>query len=191
MIASVLLVAPLLYLSALGFWLQSWGSRDRAQKADAILIFGTGVKADGSASLTLRARTRHAYDLWKRGLAPLIVCTGGRGTYPPAESVAQQKLLVGWGVPATAIRKEEQSTSTWENVRYGAPLLPPNSTVIAVSDPYHLWRCQRNCAQFGLTATTSPATAAWTQLRPRRRVFFCLREAALVTRDLIFGALHI
>lgn len=190
-IAGILLLAPILYLGALGWWLNNWGTRDRAQRADAIMIFGSGVKNDGRASLTLRARTRHAYELWKRGLAPKILCTGGVGAYPPAESVVQENLLLGWGVPASAIIKEEKSTSTWENAKFGAPLLPANSTVIAVSDPYHLWRCQRNCAAFGLKAYPSPALAAWLQLQPRRRVFFCVREAALVTRDLIYGALGI
>ena len=187
----ILLLAPLIYLGALGFWLQSWGTRDRAQNADAIMIFGSGVKSDGRASLTLRARTRHAYELWERGLAPKILCTGGVGTYPPAESIVQENLLLGWGVPASAIITEEKSTSTWENAKFGAPLLPAGAKVIAVSDTYHLWRCVRDCAAFGLTAHPSPATAAWLQLPARRRAFFCVREAALVSRDLIYGALGI
>ncbi len=189
--AGVLVLAPLIYLGALGFWLNNWGNRDRAQKADAILIFGSGVRENGTASPTLRARTRHAYELWQRGLAPRILCTGGVGAHPPAESVVQEKLLLGWGVPASAILKEEKSTSTWENARFAAPLLPPNAKVIAVSDPYHLWRCKRDCAQFGIVAAPSPALANWAQLPARSRAFFCVREAILVTRDLILNALRI
>lgn len=191
LIAGALLLIPIIYVGALGYWLDSWGRVDRAQKADAILIFGTGVRADGTASVTLRARTRHAYDLWKRGLAPIIVCTGGVGTNPPAESVAQEKLLVGWGVPKSAILKEEKSTSTWENAKFAAPLLPKGAQVIAVSDPFHLWRCGRNCAAFGLTAYTSPALSNWTQMPRSGRASLCAREAVLVTRDLIYGALGI
>lgn len=187
----VLLLAPVTYVGALGLWLDNWGQRDRAQKADAIMIFGSGVKENGRASRTLRARTRHAYELWQRGLAPIIVCTGGVGTYPPAESVVQEKLLLSWGVPAASILKEEKSTSTWENARFAAPLLPTGATVIAVSDPYHLWRCRRNCAAFGLTVYPSPALAAWAHWPPQTRAFFCAREAVLVTRDLIYGVLGI
>ena len=190
-IAGALLLIPTIYIAALGFWLESWGNIERAQSADAIMIFGSGVKSDGRASPTLRARTRHGYDLWKRGLAPKILCTGGVGAHGPAESVVQEELLLGWGVPTSAIIKEEKSTSTWENAKFGAPLLPANSSVIAVSDPYHLWRCARDCKAFGLTAYPSPALAAWLQLQPRRRAFFCAREAALVTRDLIYGVLGI
>ena len=190
-IAGALLLVPIIYVGALGLFLEQWGQVDRAQRADAIMIFGTGVKADGSASPTLRARTRHGYDLWKRGLAPRILCTGGVGSHGPAESVAQEKLLVGWGVPSSAILKEEKSTSTWENAKFGAPLLPKGASVVAVSDPYHLWRCKRDCAVFGLKAYPSPATAAWLQWPVRTRAFFCAREAALVTRDLIYGVLGI
>lgn len=191
LLAGVLLLAPLLYLAALGWWLNNWGSRDRAQPADAIMIFGSGVRENGTASPTLRVRTRHAFELWKRGLAPVIVCTGGVGAHPPAESRVQEKLLMSWGVPASAILKEEKSTSTWENAMFGAPLLPPGAKVIAVSDPYHLWRCRRNCEQFGLTAYSSPSLANWARLPARSRAFFCAREAILVTRDLVFGALRL
>ena len=190
-IVGTLVLIPIIYVGALGFWLNNWGTPDRAQRADAIMIFGSGVKSDGRASLTLRARTRHAYDLWKRGLAPKILCTGGVGTYPPAESLVQEELLIGWGVPASAIIKEEKSTSTWENAKFAAPLLPQGARVIAVSDPYHLWRCVRDCKAFGLTAHPSPATATWLQWPPQTRAFFCAREAALVTRDLIYGVLGI
>ena len=191
MVAGALLLAPLLYVGALGYGLNSWGKVERAQRSDAILIFGTGVRADGTASSTLRARTRHAYELWARGLAPLIVCTGGVGTHPPAESRVQERLLVGWGVPASAILREERSTSTWENAKFAAPLLPPGSSVIAVSDPFHLWRCQRNCQAFGLRATTSPALANWSVAPRGARASLCAREAVLVTRDLVLGALGI
>lgn len=191
LLAGVLLLAPLLYLGALGWWLGNWGKSDRAQKADAILIFGSGVRENGTASPTLRARTRHAFELWQRGLAPVVVCTGGVGAHPPAESVVQEKLLLGWGVPASAIRKEEKSTSTWENAMFAAPLLSPGASVIAVSDPYHLWRCGRDCAQFGITAYPSPALANWARLPARSRAFFCVREAILVTRDLVLGALRL
>ena len=190
-IAGVLLVAPLLYVGALGYGLSSWGMIERAQPSDAILIFGTGVREDGTASSTLRARARHGYELWKLGLAPLIVCTGGVGAHPPAESLVQEKLLIEWGVPASVILREERSTSTWENAMYAAPLLPKGASVIAVSDPFHLWRCQRDCEAFGLKATTSPALSNWNVAPRSARASLCAREAVLVTRDLVLGALHL
>ncbi len=183
----LVLAAPLLYGAILGAILVSWGTRDRAQKADAIVIFGARVNKSGQASLLLRGRTHHAFELWQRGLAPVIVCTGGIGHFPPAEAAVQAALLQKWGVPTTAILREETSTSTRENARNAATLLPRGAKVIAVSQPFHLWRCRRDCARFGLVALTSPEMQGWSVLRPHKRALYALREAAAVTRDVLSG----
>lgn len=177
-----LVLAPL-YVAGAGTFLVAWGSRDRAQKADAIVVFGARVAPNGAASPILRARTRHAFALWEKKLAPVIVCTGGVGTYPPAEAVVQKRLLLGWGVPASAVLVDDASTSTRENARNAAQLLPRGARVIAVSEAFHLWRCRRDCARFGLRATTSPETAGGRALSVWGRAFYAAREAVLVTRD--------
>lgn len=181
------LCVPALVLTVLSATTNNWGQIERAQRADAILIFGASVRANGQASPVLRARTRHAFELWKRGLAPKIVCTGGLGHFAPAESQVQKQLLQSWGVPETAILIEEKSTSTRENALFAAQLLPTNARVIAVSDPFHLWRCQRDCQAVGLRAFTSPARGAWENLRLWSRFFISLREALLIVRSLIWA----
>ena len=188
LVFSALIALPLVGLLGFGAWLERWGHVDRATPASAIIIFGAKVRADGSASSLLRARTRHAFELWKRGLAPKIVCTGGVGDFAPAESVVQTRLLTGWGVPASAIVREEKSTSTRENALFASQLLPRGAKVIAVSDPFHLFRCRRDLARVGLSASTSPEVAGWDALPIQSRVFYCAREAALVLRDTLFGS---
>ncbi|BCM91571.1 hypothetical protein IAD21_03446 [Abditibacteriota bacterium] len=182
------LVIPFLSLLMFGVWLERWGRTDRARKSDAIIVFGAKVRSDGSASPLLRARTWHAFELWKRGLAPKIVCTGGVGDYPPAESVVQGKLLLGWGVPASDILRDQKSTSTRENALFAAELLPSSARVIAVSDPFHVWRCRRDCTRAGLRASTSPELPGWDELPLWSRVFYCAREATLVIRDALLGS---
>ena len=180
-----LLPIPALLLGCLGLWLHLWGRADRAQSADAIVIFGASVRDGGHASPILRARTRHGFELWQRGLAPKIVCTGGVGTFPPAESEVQKRLLIGWGVPQAAILVDDKSTSTLENARNAASLLPRGARVIAVSEPFHLWRCCRNCSKFGLTAFPSPDIDGWNALRGISKAFYIGREAIVVLRDLV------
>ncbi len=170
----------------LGTFLLVWGSQNRAQKADAIVIFGARVQRDGNASPILRARTRHAFELWQQGLAPRLICTGAIGTWPPAESVVQKRLLQGWGVPASAIQVDETSTSTRENARNAAALLPRGARIIAVSEAFHLWRCHRDGARFGLQVFTSPETRGWNALGRRDRLPILARETLAVTRDLVF-----
>ena len=174
---------------ALAVW--NWGTTDRAHPAEAIVIFGAKVLPDGDATIALRERTRHAFNLWKRGLAPLIVCTGGIGDNPPAESVVEERLLLGWGVPAQVILTEHNSHNTRENVRFGAAALrgrlgnAGQLRIIAVSDAYHLWRAQRDCAILGLVAYTSPTTSDEPHANLRYQFSMALRELLSIARDLV------
>ncbi len=183
---ALFLLAPPLYFAAMGAFLLQFGARDRAQNADAILIFGARVNRSGNASTILRARTRHAFELYQRGLAPVIICTGGVGGWPPAESLVEKQLLLGWGVPENAILSENTSTSTRENTRNAAALLPRGASVIGVSEAFHLWRCTRDGEKVGLKVLPSPETAGWDALPRRSRLAIVAREVAAVSRDLIF-----
>ena len=75
-------------LSAVVAWLVSvvavmtWGARDMAGPADAIVVLGAAQYA-GRPSPVLKARLDHAVSLWKKGLAPRLLLTGGRGTVGP------------------------------------------------------------------------------------------------------------
>jgi uncharacterized SAM-binding protein YcdF (DUF218 family) len=181
-------LVPLAGLATLGLWLVRYGSVDRSQKADAIIVFGARVWPGGQPSPILRARTRTAFELWQKGMAPKIICTGGVGDYPPAESEVSAELLRSWGVPAPDILTETQSTSTQENVEYASELLRPNDRkVLAVSDPFHLWRCRQECRMVGLEAYTAPSTEGWNALSPRAKAYYGVREAALVVRMVLTG----
>ena len=87
----------------------------------------------------------HAAALYLRGLAPLIVCTGGFGkmtegvfSKPEAEMFAERCLLAG--VPETAIITECRSSNTGENFTFSreklASLGIAPKLAIATSKPY-------------------------------------------------------
>ena len=184
-LAASLSLAPL-YFAVTGTCLVRWGAHDRAQSADAIIVFGARVQRNGLPSQILSARTRHAFELWQRGLAPRIVCTGGVGLWPPAEALVQKRLLQGWGVPASAILVDATSKTTRENARNAAALLPRGARVIAVSESFHLWRCAREGAKLGLQVLPSPEVSGWNALERRTRLMFITREVFAVSRDLFF-----
>ena len=52
--------------------------RDEAQTADAIVVFGA-AEYFGKPSPVYRARLDHAFDLYERKLAPVVITTGGSG----------------------------------------------------------------------------------------------------------------
>ncbi len=64
-------------------------------------------------------------------------------------------LLREAGVPDHAIRLEDQSTNTVENIRFALPLLGGTRDVIIVSDAYHLPRARLIAMREGLRVTTS------------------------------------
>jgi hypothetical protein len=83
-------------------------------RPSAVLIFGTNQAAPAAL-----AAERH-----QRGLAPLIIATGGVNRHNGIiEAREFRTALTRQGVPAGAIRVEDQSASTWQNVEFALPHL--------------------------------------------------------------------
>ncbi len=164
-------------------FLDRWGQPDRAQKADAIIVLGAFVDKKGRASASLRGRALHAAALYRRGLAPKIITTGGVGANWPAEARASASVARQNGVPASGVLSEETSTSTWENAANAAEICRAHGwkSVIVVSEPFHLWRATRNFEKCGLRAFASPSpNRPW-----RLRLQMTLREVPAVLRDIL------
>lgn len=81
------------------------------------------------------------------------------------------QLLREAGVPDHAIRLEDRSTNTLENIRFALPILSElgRDQVLLVSDAYHLPRAKLIARRAGLQVTGSaPPTSdawAWPQIR--------------------------
>lgn len=127
---------------------------DRAGRAappdppwDAIVVAGCRVNPDGRPSLALQRRARLGVDLWRQGLAPRVVFTGGVGQHAPSEARAAADYAAALGLPPEAAVLEERSTSTEENARYAEEVLAerglPAERVLLVTDGYHTFRAAR------------------------------------------------
>jgi uncharacterized SAM-binding protein YcdF (DUF218 family) len=85
-----------------------------ADQPSAVFIFGTNQLV--AAEL---AAERHL-----RGLAPLIIATGGVNRHNGViEAREFRTALTGLGVPGHVIRIEDQSANTWQNVEFAQPHL--------------------------------------------------------------------
>lgn len=61
---------------------------------------------------------------YRDGLAPLVIVTGGINRHNGVvEGQMFRRLLTAAGVPDTAIRVEDQSANTWQNVERSLPFL--------------------------------------------------------------------
>ncbi|MEM9071940.1 MAG: YdcF family protein [Myxococcota bacterium] len=132
-------------VGAAAFALDRYGGRslDPAAKFDAIVVAGCRAMPDGTPSMALRRRIERAVELWNAGMAPQIVFTGGVGDAPLSEASVSATYAESLGVPRSAMLLEERSTSTNENARFAAELLPREVAIIVVSDAYHVYRCER------------------------------------------------
>ena len=137
----------------------AWGSRDRAKPSDAIVVLGA-AQYWGKPSPVLRARLDHAVDLWRRGLAPRMVLTGGVGVGDTtSEAAVGRKYVLGAGIPDSAILLETSGRTTRESLRSVALMMTQarvGKRVILVSDPFHMLRLDILARRFGLVPYTSP-----------------------------------
>ncbi len=123
----------------------------------AALLLGAAVWPGGEPSPTLRRRTAHAAALWRQGEVEWVVACGGLGRYPPTEALAMRGLLLAAGVPAEAIRLEDRSRSTHENLLFAKPILCGlgATAVVIVTDPTHAPRARLIARGLGIAATSS------------------------------------
>jgi uncharacterized SAM-binding protein YcdF (DUF218 family) len=186
-VAALILAAALVYVGVT--FVQVWrASRvDGAQAAQAIIVLGA-AQYDGEPSPVLAARLDHAAQLYRRGLAPLIVVTGGRQEGDRfTEAGAGARYLESLGVPGSAIERETTSTHSWESLAAAARFLRADdiTRVILVSDPYHSYRIEAIAEEIGLEPFVSPTqtspTGRWSELRA------LARETAAVAIGRVIG----
>jgi len=126
--------------------------------ADAIVVFGA-AQYDGRPSPVFLARLDHAYDLFQRKLAPVVIITGGAGNDPKySEGGVGRDYLIGRGVPEGDLIAETQGSDSARSAERVSVIMWTNGmhSCIAVSDAYHVFRIQRMLEREGLTAYVAP-----------------------------------
>jgi uncharacterized SAM-binding protein YcdF (DUF218 family) len=147
--------------------------------ADAIIVFGA-AEYDGRPSPVLKARLDHAYDLFQKGLAPMVITTGGAAADPNySEGGVGHDYLMKRGIPEMALIAETQASDTAESAQRVAVIMRANrmKTCIAVSDAYHVFRIRKMLEHEGLKVYVAPRADS----RPKslwQRGVFILRESA-------------
>jgi uncharacterized SAM-binding protein YcdF (DUF218 family) len=131
---------------------------DEEHPVDAIVVFGAAEYV-GHPSPVYRARLDHAYDLFERGLAPVIITTGGAGNDPHfSEGQDGRDYLESRGVPDGNLIAETQGGDTDQSAQRVAVILRANDMrrCLLVSDAYHMFRAKQMMAAQGITAYVSP-----------------------------------
>jgi uncharacterized SAM-binding protein YcdF (DUF218 family) len=131
---------------------------DDRRPSQAIIVLGA-AQFDGRPSAVFRARLDHAAQLYREGVAPLVVVTGGKQAGDRfTEAAAGATYLEGLGVPADAVLRETTSRNSWESLAASARFLLSDGIrrVVLVSDPFHSLRIRSIARELGFDAVTSP-----------------------------------
>lgn len=138
------------------------GGRDEARPADAIVVLGA-AQYNGTPSPLFQARLAHAVKLYKDGIAPIFIVTGGKlPDDRTTEAAAARAYAVAHDVPAEAILVEDTSRTTLEQLRTVGEMLRERGlrSAVLVSDRTHMLRSLRMARDQGIEAYGSPTTTS-------------------------------
>jgi uncharacterized SAM-binding protein YcdF (DUF218 family) len=131
---------------------------DEARAADVILVLGA-AEYRGRPSPILEARLNHALFLYRQGLAPRVMTTGGRGGDPVfTEGEVGRAYLSRHGIPSEAIIVESEGDTTVYSTAAAAEIMRRMNlhSCIVVSDGYHIYRVKRMLQFDGIDVYGSP-----------------------------------
>ncbi|MGA9354108.1 MAG: YdcF family protein [Terriglobales bacterium] len=129
-----------------------------ARKADVIVIFGAAQYA-GHPSPVYKARLDHGFELFEKGMAPVVITTGGAGQDPEfSEGGVGRDYLLHRGVPEQALIAETQGSDTAQSAARIANIMRENGmrSCIAVSDAYHVFRIRALLEREGIVVQVAP-----------------------------------
>ena len=145
-------VAVVLDLTVTAIRVVRTASLQEIHPADAIVVFGA-AEYSGHPSPVLRARLDHALELFHRGVAPVVITTGGAAADPTfSEGGVGRDYLMRHGVPERSLIAETQGRDTAESANRVGVIMRANGlhSCVAVSDAYHVFRIRKLLEHEGL-----------------------------------------
>ena len=168
----------------------SQGELDDRRPADAIVVMGA-AQYDGRPSPLFAARLDHALELYRAGVAPRIIVTGGKEIGDrTTEGASGRAYAISHGVPANAILTEEDSRNTLESIRAVKAVLRSHgiANAVFVSDRPHMLRVLRMAADEWITAWGSPTGTSPIEHDALRRVDATLHELGALAQYFLIGS---
>ena len=169
--------AFLLFFGVTGSRIVRAAAESPNQKADVIAIFGAAEYA-GRPSPVYRARLDHGYALFQKGMAPVVITTGGAAQDPDfSEGGVGRDYLLRRGIPEQALIAETQGSDTAQSAARVANIMRANGMhrCIAVSDAYHVFRIRALLEHEGVQVELAP--------RPESRPHPLWERLAAVMRE--------
>lgn len=143
-LTSIILLASLIIIEGL---ILSSSRTDKHLEVDYVVILGAGLRGE-DLSVTLLNRLTSSLDYLKKYPKVKIVVSGGQGPDEViSEAEAMQRFLEKRGINPERIIKEDQSTSTNENLKLTREIIAKEKSqdkikIMIVTSSYHMFRAK-------------------------------------------------
>lgn len=137
------------------------------------IIFGAGLRRDGTATAILRDRIQTAADLYNAGKVQRLLMSGDNSRLGYNEPEAMRQHALSLGIPDEAIVLDYGGRRTYDTC-YRARAIFGISSAILVTQDFHLPRALYTCNALGLPAVGVKASNYY--YLKRSRAYWNLRE---------------
>ena len=125
---------------------------DEAPRAQAALVLGAQVYADGRPSIMLADRVSAAAELYEADRVDKLLLSGDHGRVQYDEVAAMKRILLGRGIPAEDIFTDHAGFDTWDSAQRAKRVFDVDSVVV-VTQKFHMARALYDARHAGLDAT--------------------------------------
>ena len=146
--------------------------------ADAIVVLGASVFADGTPSGILQDRLDDGIALYFAGVAPKLIMSGDNGTESHNEVRVMKQYAIAQGVPSEDIFCDHAGFSTYESM-YRAKYVFGCQRIVVATQTYHLYRALWSAKSLGMQATGVPSDYHEYQ----KQLQYDIREVPARTKD--------
>ncbi len=180
---AIILAAALLFLLYTGYCMLM-SLNNLPDGTETVVVLGCQVQAHGP-SLMLWERIDAAYAYLTAHPEAMCILSGGKGADEPmSEAECMRRELVARGISTDRLIKENQSTSTRENLEFSKAIIAERNLsprVAIVTNNFHMYRAGNIATELGIKHAAIPAKTM-AALLPT----YTLREVFGVLYELIF-----
>ena len=125
---------------------------DKQPEAQVALVFGAGLRRDGSPTAILRDRVQSAVELYQNGRVQKLLMSGDNSYADYNEPGAMREYALSLGIPEADIVLDYAGRRTYDTC-YRAKEIFGIQSAILVTQSFHLPRAVYTCRSMGMAIT--------------------------------------
>ncbi|TCO71033.1 YdcF family protein [Marinisporobacter balticus] len=164
------------------------GNLEHNQETEYVVVLGAGLKGE-RLSLTLLDRMSKCLEYMNDHPDVKVVVSGGQGRGEDiAEAEAMKRFLIKRGIRENRVVKEDQSTSTLENIKFTKEKLKKIEKreiheIIIITNRFHLFRAKLLAKRNGIVAYGVPSkTRVYLMPKYYFREYFAVIKSVILDR---------